>query len=75
MGPSNARRIYHSGRWMPGASSTSTERLRIQLLFVVQLSLGAFIDTDFGKVSVTLITPVGIRLRHCVIMSKLDMAR
>jgi len=37
MGPSSARRIYHSGRWMPDASSTSTERLRIQLYFSSQL--------------------------------------
>jgi hypothetical protein len=39
-----------------------------------RLSLGAFVDTDFGEVSVTLITSVGIRLQHDVIMSKLDLA-
>jgi hypothetical protein len=38
------------------------------------VSLGAFVDTDFGEVSVTLITPVGIRLQHDVIISKLDLA-
>jgi hypothetical protein len=34
----------------------------------------SFVDTDFGEVSVTLITPVGIRLQHDVIISKLDLA-
>jgi hypothetical protein len=38
------------------------------------MSLGAFVDTDCGEVSVPLITPVGIRLQHDVIMSKLDLA-
>jgi hypothetical protein len=38
------------------------------------LSLGAFVDTDCGEVSVTLITLVGIRLPHDVIISKLALA-
>jgi hypothetical protein len=39
MGPSSARRIYHSGRGMPSASSTSTERLRRELNFAYQYLL------------------------------------
>jgi hypothetical protein len=41
---------------------------------LARVSFGAFVDTDFGEVSVTLITPVGIRLQHDVIISKLDLA-
>jgi hypothetical protein len=36
MDPSSARQIYHSGRWMPSANSTFTERLRREFLFVAQ---------------------------------------
>jgi hypothetical protein len=34
----SARRLYHSGRWVPSPSGTSTERLGIQLAFSSQLS-------------------------------------
>jgi len=58
-------------------ASTLHKVLIRKLFFVAQcwrVSLGAFIDTDFGEVSVTLITPVGMRLQHDVIISKLDLA-
>ena len=40
----------------------------------VRVSLGGLADTSFGEVSVTLTTPIGIRLHQGVIVPRLEYA-